>query len=146
MKRSRQPLREAARLWQKNMRPEQREARKEAKRQRYNTVEGRAASMLGGARLRARTRGAPCTLTRDEAVALLSAVWPGNCPCCRKTFDRDDAQDTSPYLDCFDPGLGYAPGNVAVICHRCNRIKSDGTGAEHRQLAEYIERYTRENE
>ncbi len=45
----------------------------------------------------------------------------------------------SPSLDRLDPTKGYVPGNVFVISNRANIIKNDGTAAEHRMIANYIE-------
>lgn len=44
-----------------------------------------------------------------------------------------------PSLDKIIPEKGYTKGNVAVICYRCNVIKSFGTAEEHRRIAEFIE-------
>jgi hypothetical protein len=33
-------------------------------------------------------------------------------------------------LDKYDPVLGYVPGNIMVICMRCNTKKQDQTGEE----------------
>ena len=45
-----------------------------------------------------------------------------------------------PSLDRMNPALGYVPGNVCVISERANRIKNDGTVAEHRAIADWMER------
>ena len=47
--------------------------------------------------------------------------------------------DNSPTLDRIIPEKGYIPGNVQVISYRANRIKSDGTIAEHRQVSEWMQ-------
>ncbi len=41
----------------------------------------------------------------------------------------------SPSLDRLHPELGYVPGNVQVISHRANTIKSFGTAEEHERIA-----------
>ena len=44
----------------------------------------------------------------------------------------------SPSLDRFVPSLGYVRGNVSVISNRANRLKSDGTLAEHEALVRWM--------
>ena len=46
----------------------------------------------------------------------------------------------SPSIDRIRPSLGYTKGNVAVISHRINTIKSFGTADEHRMIADYLDR------
>ena len=48
-------------------------------------------------------------------------------------------QNSSPTLDRVNLERGYVKGNVCVISHRANRIKSDGTAEQHRAIAEYME-------
>lgn len=43
---------------------------------------------------------------------------------------RGRCSPTSPSLDRIDPTLGYVPGNVIVVSHRANTIKSDATVTE----------------
>lgn len=82
--------------------------------------------MLGSARWRARARGIPCTIKLDDIVI------PSHCPCCgvrlvpkieRLTRMKTGAYDT-PSLDRKVPALGYVPGNVGVLCMKCNTRKS----------------------
>jgi hypothetical protein len=44
----------------------------------------------------------------------------------------------SPSLDRIDIGKGYEPGNIAVISHRANQLKSDGTLEEHKKLVRWM--------
>lgn len=44
----------------------------------------------------------------------------------------------SPSLDRFDPAKGYIPGNVVVISHRANRLKSDATITEFIKLVQWM--------
>jgi hypothetical protein len=48
------------------------------------------------------------------------------------------AKAASPSLDKIRPELGYVPGNVWVISHRANVIKSDATLSELRMLVERL--------
>jgi len=47
-------------------------------------------------------------------------------------------RDRSPSLDRYDPVLGYVPGNILVLCARCNRRKQDHTGEQLIQLGEAL--------
>lgn len=44
----------------------------------------------------------------------------------------------SPTLDRIVPALGYVKGNIKVISHRANTIKSDATEAEILAVAKYV--------
>lgn len=50
-------------------------------------------------------------------------------------------RDSSPSLDKIIPELGYVKGNIAVICFRANRFKSDGTLDELRAIVKYMEEH-----
>ena len=45
-----------------------------------------------------------------------------------------------PSLDRIDSTRGYTLDNVAVICGRCNRLKSDASLSELKLLVAYVER------
>ena len=47
----------------------------------------------------------------------------------------------SPSVDRIDSTLGYVRGNIAIVSHRLNTIKSFGTASEHRMVAEYLEKF-----
>lgn len=64
------------------------------------------------------------------------------CPCCNRKLIITGAgsrNKSTPSLDRIDSNLGYIPGNVAVICMRCNYIKRDSTSSELRQIADWID-------
>lgn len=46
----------------------------------------------------------------------------------------------SPTLDRINTHLGYVRGNVALICWRCNRLKSDASSDELRMIANWMDR------
>lgn len=46
-------------------------------------------------------------------------------------------RDCSPSLDRIRPSLGYVPGNVIVVSHKANSIKSDATPRELEQVAAF---------
>lgn len=65
------------------------------------------------------------------------------CPACSREFDKRNGNGRSercPSIDRIVPEKGYVKGNVAVICDRCNRIKSDGTIEELTNIINYIKK------
>lgn len=79
--------------------------------------------LLYGARKRAKAKGLECTITVDDIVI------PENCPLLGVALAKGTRKEKSlaPTLDRIDSAKGYVPGNVWVICHRANTIKSDAS-------------------
>jgi len=91
-------------------------------------------ALITQTRLRAKRLGLPFDLT--EADIVIPAVCPVlGIPLAAGTWGDTDA---SPSLDRFTPGLGYVRGNVAVISNRANRMKADGSLAEHEALVRWM--------
>lgn len=69
---------------------------------------------------------------------------PDRCPILGVPFERGVGThvDMSPTLDRIVPELGYVKGNVAVISYRANRLKNDGSAAEHARIADWIQSVT----
>lgn len=80
--------------------------------------------LLNGCRARATKRSLPCTISADDIHV------PTNCPVCDCLLVRSIGKlsDVSPTVDAYDPSQGYVPDNIWVICHGCNRRKSDMSG------------------
>ncbi len=79
--------------------------------------------------------GMPCTITTDDFD--IPTVCPVlGIPLSEKCVSRKKAikLDSTPTLDRRDNTLGYVKGNVFVISHRANRIKSDASAEELRRL------------
>jgi len=95
--------------------------------------------MFMGVRARARKRGIPFTITRADVVI------PENCPCCSARMEMRSGPAVhgplpqSPSLDRLDAKQGYVPGNVAVICWRCNNLKRDASIEELRAILAWME-------
>jgi hypothetical protein len=91
------------------------------------------ARLVLDAKKRAKERGLPFDLVTGDIVVpercpilgLLLVVGEGRC------------NANSPTLDRVRPELGYVRGNVIVISHRANTIKSDATPEELRLVADY---------
>lgn len=100
-----------------------------AKQRRENPVSG----MLTRARIRAKEKGLPFDLSREDIEI------PDVCPVLGLPLRVADgsADDSSPELDRVDNRLGYVRGNVLVVSRRANRIKNDATPDELAAVASY---------
>ena len=96
--------------------------------------------LLWGARKRAKEANLPCTIQESDINI------PEYCPYLKikltTTSKRFDTRTTEYSLDKIITELGYVPGNVEVISHLANTMKSN---ASKEQLLEFaktiIERY-----
>jgi hypothetical protein len=102
--------------------------------------------VLRRAKARARRKQLPFSITRSDVVIA------ERCPCCGQIMGADieirgsgNSDPKSPSLDRIRPGLGYVPGNVAVICWRCNQTKGSATEEELRTVANWLAFLRREN-
>lgn len=68
-----------------------------------------------------------------------------HCPVCEVAFTCGRGKGTNIVLpshrsvDRLDSNLGYAPGNVWVICHRCNTIKNNASLSDLKRLVRVLE-------
>lgn len=105
------------------------------------TANGLASRLMTNCRMRARDRGKPCTISRDD---LISAIKAGICqhPACGRALRRHHmghgARVDSFTIDEIIPGRGYIPGNWALMCRGCNTKKSDSTLPWFRATAEMM--------
>jgi hypothetical protein len=83
------------------------------------------------AKYRARKYDLPFQLSVEDVVI------PGNCIVLGIPLDSRD-RDHTPSIDEIIPGLGYVPGNFAVISGRANRKKSDSTLRDLQAIECYI--------
>jgi hypothetical protein len=81
-----------------------------------------------------------------DYMKTLELAPPLTCICCGITLDYKmgrsmgkGALPDAPSIDKVIPELGYVPGNVNIICWRCNRLKNNGTATELRAVADYID-------
>ena len=74
-------------------------------------------------------------------VGFADIDWPDYCPALgiKLDYTGEDRTENSCSFDRLDPSKGYVKGNVYVISWRANRIKNNGTSAEHRGIAEYMD-------
>lgn len=95
--------------------------------------------LLRHAQDRAKTKGLPFDLTREDIVI------PEFCPVLGFRLEWGRGQMgwrnmLAPSLDRVNPQLGYVRGNVKVISNRANHLKSNGTISEMRAVLAYMER------
>lgn len=85
-------------------------------------------------------------LTMEES----DIVIPAQCPFLLKPLFRGTLadHDWSPTIDRIDSTKGYVKGNIHVISHRANRIKTDATFEELEQIVNCLRelRNQRENQ
>lgn len=96
-------------------------------------------AMFIEAKCRAKARGIPFTITFEDIH------WPVICPVFGTPLvygagkvGRNGHRANSASLDRKVNELGYVPGNVFVISHRANRLKSDITREELENLYSYV--------
>jgi len=92
--------------------------------------------MWCSAKRRASKAGVPFDLKFSDFPEI-----PATCPVLNiplKFNSRRGPCSNSPTLDRIIPALGYVKGNIKIISHRANTIKSDGTAEEILAVARYI--------
>lgn len=94
--------------------------------------------LWSGAKCRAKQNGRPFAIKRTDIVI------PAHCPILgiKLEFGKGKCCDASPSLDAIIPEKGYVPGNIAVISHRANTIKTNATVEEIRKVADWLEKVT----
>jgi len=87
---------------------------------------------------RAKQRGLPFTISKSDVVI------PSHCPVLGIPLQPGTGvlTDNSPSLDRIIPELGYVPGNVIVVSHKANRIKTDASPVELQKVADFYNKLT----
>lgn len=83
--------------------------------------------------------------TEEVTITSDDVTMPTHCPCCGVFLKFGKPRENVPTLDRIDNQCGYAPGNVIVVCYRCNRAKGDLSIAELVQLASFYSKLTSRN-
>lgn len=93
--------------------------------------------MLTGAKVRAKQQGLPFDIT------IADIVIPEVCPVLGIPIQSGEGKlsPNSPSLDKIAPEKGYVKGNICVISHRANSIKSNGTIEEHEAVIKYMKKH-----
>lgn len=103
------------------------------RRRRY--AEDPLPTLLQGAKSRAKQKGVPFDLTRDDIFI------PTHCPVLGIPMASGRGNGpiaNSPTIDRIVPELGYVRGNVAVISHRANTIKQNASVTELLAVAAWL--------
>lgn len=91
-------------------------------------------TLVKGARVWAKKKGVPCTITKADINI------PEICPVFGLPMYKGEgrAHDMSPSIDEIVPGLGYVPGNFQIISLKANMMKQNATPEQLRQFAEWV--------
>jgi hypothetical protein len=83
-------------------------------------------------------RGIPFSLT---VVDLNNLSFPLTCPIFGMplVFNRNNVEDNSYSVDRIDSSKGYEKDNIVIISQKANRIKTNATLAELRQIVSFYE-------
>lgn len=108
---------------------------------RFNETraEVNARRVLYNASIRAGKRGCEFSLNENSLTELMKAAK--TCPVCGVDFTFDGGwKDSSMTLDRVDVNGGYTDDNVALICWRCNTVKSVGNAEDHQRIADWMKK------
>ena len=125
---------ERTKRWRENNREKIAEKRK--KYNKENPFQIQSSRLMDKTRHRAKYKKIPIDLDFISKPNMLDWLKrQPNCVCCNRVFSigvkgKPGFKDDSPSLDRFYPSLGYVPGNVFLICMRCNVLKRDATRQE----------------
>jgi hypothetical protein len=108
-----------------------------------NPVLRQTQKMVCSARQRAKNKGLAFDIDHDY----IRSIVPSHCPIfgipLEWSLQREGAVlvlPNSPSLDRIDPTKGYVKGNVWIISHRANTIKSDASHEELKLVTEAVGR------
>ena len=103
--------------------------------------------MVNSAKHRAQEKNLPFDIDLDYIRSIVgdNAQFASHCPVlgmplewsCERNLGRITFPN-SPSLDRIDPSKGYVKGNVWIISHRANQIKSDASHDELKRVAEAV--------
>jgi hypothetical protein len=107
-----------------------------------------ATRLLYCAKSRAKRKGVPCTITKENILYL---IGDGVCPVLGMPYNLSCRipQSDSASLDRFAPELGYTKENCFVISRLANMIKSNATPVQIMKVANWaaeMEDYAREKQ
>jgi hypothetical protein len=96
-----------------------------------------------GAKKRAKQRGLEFNITIEDIVV------PEVCPILGiplgftlgEKIHKHAHTDNTPSIDRVDPTKGYIKGNIAIMSARANIIKNEGTAEEHCKIAEFMDKW-----
>jgi len=114
----------------------------EERRRREHPFRVRCQRLRSGMRDRSKLFGVPFddeVLTVPYLMDLLRRQT--SCDCCGTEFEFEftdqKMKDRAPSVDRIRSSLGYVVENIALVCWRCNRLKSDSIPEELIRIAEW---------
>ena len=131
------------RAWKAEHRQETRDAANRARVQlvAMDAILAWARAAVSSARQRAKKRQVPFDLCPEYVRSLAVPLCPAlGAPLIYSAQTGGGPLRNSASLDCLVPALGYVPGNVQVLSHKANSIKSDATPEELAAVAAWAER------
>ncbi len=80
----------------------------------------------------------------ETAIRSALASSTDKCPCCGTKMGSTPKRGKNRWasVDRVIPSAGYVNGNIAIICYRCNVLKSDGLLTEFECIVTYIRKTT----
>lgn len=90
--------------------------------------------LFNNAKNRAKAKGIPIDITEKDIV------FPEYCPVLGIKLEVSNrcARDNSPSIDRTNPSLGYVKGNIAIISHKANTIKSNASVEDVEAVLRYM--------
>jgi len=114
-----------------------------AARDKDNPMQKQTCRMFNGARSRAKQKNIPFNLDLD----FLRSIVVSHCPILgmelawsTNRLNGNTTLPNSPSLDRIDPTKGYVKGNVWIISHKANCIKSNASHEELKLVTEAVGR------
>lgn len=115
---------------------------KQCRQQYYidNPVIRQTGNMTNDAKRRAKKKNLPFDIDKDY----IRSIVPSHCPILGMPLEWSAHRGgqgplpNSPSLDRIDPAKGYIKGNVWIISHRANQIKSDASHDELKRVTEAV--------
>ncbi len=107
--------------------------------QNKDSLPYRQKAIVSRLKARAKKSGIPFDLDLEH----IQSIWPEDdcCPVLGTKFTTDQANiRTSASVDRIVPDKGYTKGNVSIMSHKANTIKTDATLDEIRAMVTWLER------
>lgn len=105
---------------------------------RYYCKTHPVAAIFWSIKNRAKSKEIPFNIGHEDIII------PEHCPVLGLKLEKNEGKPgfNSPSLDRINPDYGYIKGNVQVISHRANMLKSSGTVEELRKVLAFMEKQT----
>ena len=108
------------------------------RREKNSSLENKVANLVSVHRYQCKKKDLPFDL--DKKWLLEKIKNTTKCECCGKPIyiNINGNSDKKWQLDKVEPSKGYIKSNIAIICRRCNRIKSSATINDILMITKYV--------